>query len=270
MPRNVEFSSLIQEPEFQRQLRNAAYLSFSHNRESGFAVHSDSSFDSFTINAATLGKERSIFSDMTQIGSHEPGVGYYIPRGNYRLVSIHYHPPFSNFIPSQNDIAEHLSADEANEKLRDYEGGHSFDDDLYETVAYYPQSVSLIGVVKKDPTIVDYLIFQSRPGRFRTILNFEDAVGEYYERIHGKPAWMSPGAEYSVFLRVRSVAGLIKFLNESNLFFAETFKIKNGKISQADLEKLARFRLVYLRNVEKEDSQELEDEDYSYLDDDLN
>jgi len=221
MGKKIELVDIVRGQDFLREIHRAASLSHEHKRETGFNVYCDEQLSQPYVNRAVLGHDTSIETDMTQEVKHEPQNGFHIPMYNYRLLGVHFHPPNSNLRPSAPDIKESLNARRVNVNLRESD---SQERDVYgdkektKLIGYeidFPNPVSMVGLVRDKPENIELLVYQGTT---------EDPIS--FDR-------------FSKFV--------VDFLNESNYLQAVAVKIRDGGLSDKDLEKLRKFQLIQTR-----------------------
>lgn len=260
MIEKIELANIVRSDDFLREINRAATISYENNKEAGFNIYTDEHLSQSYVNRAVLGKDHSIETDMT-VGpkKHEPKNGFHIPMFNYRLVHVHFHPPKSDLHPSRSDIWECLAASRANVNLRD--SSSEFEREVYDDkketklIGYerdYPNSVSIIGLVKDDLTNIELLVYQGIIFEQNLFEKFCEFVADYCENLYG--------IEYDSFVielsgfptRFRSTKRVLEFLNASKCFQAVDVKIKNGQLSDKDWKKLNKFQLIHTRFFSEE------------------
>jgi len=252
MGKKIELVDIVSGNGFLREIRRAAAMSYNHNKESGFCVYTDEDFSKPYINEAVLGEEHSASSDMVEGHEHEPKKGYHIPPMWYRLIHLHFHPPKSDLHPSKGDIADCLDARIANRNLRDFSS--EFQKSIYEGIKLigyevdYANPVSIICLVRDKPEDIELLVYQGiteEPILFEDFCKF---VADYCNKLYGGEKWKTEDVLVLGFpTRFKSTKRVVEFLNASNYFQAVDVRIRNGKLSAEDLEKLGRFHLIQTR-----------------------
>lgn len=242
----IELTDIVAGDEFLPQICAAARLSQQHKAESGFIVHCDEKFGNVVINQAVLGEEYSIKTDMTEGVKCEPQTGVYVQPNGYRLVHVHFHPPETCLFPSESDIKESALARVAGMSLRDDdfsihareartkygERGVNMD---------YPNPVSIIGLVRR--RIVELLVYQWITREPIPVSKFWEFAGTY-----SRPKVSAEDIEMFGFSFINinnsSPQRAVEFLAASTYLRAVYVRMKNGYLSDKDLEKLKPFHLI--------------------------
>lgn len=233
---------IVKSVDFLREIYKAGRLSYENNKESGFTIYADESLSNPIVNAAILGEEHSIESEMTEGSSHLPGEGSYLPELHYRLAHVHFHPPASSLHPSKNDIIDCLSAKNANYAIRDSSSDFQKEiidkNDEFKIIGYevdYPNPVSIIGIANNNPENIELLVYQAitdEPIEFFDLLNIEDEASILH---------------FFSFKHYFSAPKIVNFLNRLKSFQATYLKVNNGKISRDGLKRLEKFKLIKTR-----------------------
>ena len=267
MNKKIELFDIVMEQNFLREIHRAANLSYNYNKESGFIVYIDESLSRPHVNQAILGNDRSIASDITQEFEHHHGTGAHIPAYNYRLVDVHFHPPKSHLHPSGGDINDHLAARIVNLNLID--ASTEFQTEIYEDEERtrlkgyqtdFPKLVSIIGLVRDKPEDIELLVYQGISEEPITFDTFSEFVVNYCERVYGYTYDPITFRKLGFPTRFRSTKKIVEFLNESKYLQSDSINIKNGKLSDKDLEKLKKFQLIQTRFFPEEP--EYSEDDY--------
>nr|MBI4156125.1 hypothetical protein [Candidatus Woesearchaeota archaeon] len=253
MTKKIKLVDIVSGEDFLREIHRAASLSYEHNKESGFSVYTDESFSQPYVNKAVLGEERTASSDMIIGHKHEPNSGYHIPYLFYRLIHLHFHPPKSNLHPSHGDIFDYLNARIANTNLRD-SSSSEFERKVYEKEDNtqlkgfkidYANPISMIGLVRNKPDNIELLVYQGITEEPISIYKFCKFVSNYCTKLYRIKDFEPEDTEiYGFPTRFRSTKKVVEFLNVSKYLRAINVKIKNGKLSSKDLEKLSKFQLI--------------------------
>jgi hypothetical protein len=263
MSEKIELVDLVKGRDFLREIHRAASLSYEHKRETGFNVYCDEQISQPYVNRAVLGHNTSIETDMTTEAKHEPQYGAHIPMYNYRLVDVHFHPPKSNLHPSGADINENLAARRVGVNLRE---SSSHEREVYEDeqetkqIGYeidFPNPVSMIGLVRDKPENIELLVYQGITEGPITFDTFSEFVADYCQKLYGGEYEPMIFHAFGFSTRFTSTKRVVEFLNDSKYLQAVDVKIRNGKLSDKDLEKLRKFELIQTRFFpEKTDSED--------------
>ena len=258
MSEKIELVDIVRGQDFLREIHRAASLSYEHKKESGFNVYCDEQLSQPYVNRAVLGHDHSMETDMTEEAKHEPQNGFHIPMYNYRLATLHFHPPKSHLHPSGCDIHESLEARRVNVNLRDsssYEREVYEDEEEIKKIGYeidFPNPVSMIGLVRDKPENIELLVYQGITEEPITFDKFSEFVADYCQRLYGgeyEPMsnWLFLFQVFGFPTRFTSTKRVVEFLNDSKYLQAVDVKIRNGKLSDKDLEKLRKFELIQTR-----------------------
>jgi len=260
MSKKIELADIVMSSDFLREICRAAVLSYEHKKESGFSVYCDEQLSQPQINKAIFGRKTSIEAKNKQ--------GFYIPMDNYRLVSLHFHPPKSNIYPSGTDIDQSLNERKINVNLRETLSNSKIevyrDEKKTEQLGYnidFPNPVCMIGLVRDKPENIEFLVYQGITEEPIKFCKFSNFVADYCQRLNGRKNEPIESQETELLrlsqetffltfgfpIKFTSTKTILEFLNSSKYLQAADVKIRNGQLSNKDLRKLRKFELIKTR-----------------------